>query len=315
MQLSVRGMLPAAAATLGLLLGGCGGGSNLSVPKRPFAYDAARPLLPQVAETARVGPVDVRSLSYVTFDGSRVPALFAVPHGRRVFGCLMFQPGISAPKEDAAPLWPGAAKLGLATFTIDPRYTGARATPAVPASQILQSPDLILSFLLEDVVDLRRGIDFLESQPVCRHNIGYLGVSEGGILGVLLSGADSRVRAAVFASVGATWRARIFYSPYILPGIVSHPQQLQAALSELSPLDTARWISKIAPRPVMIVDGLDDPSIPPVDALDLAAAAHEPKTLLLHRGGHNPFVGPQAADTDNRIGAFLKANLVDHPPS
>jgi cephalosporin-C deacetylase-like acetyl esterase len=314
MQLSVRGMLPAAAVGLAMLLGGCGGGSTQSVPKHPFAYDARRPLLAQVVQTARDGPVDVRSLSYVTFDGTRVPALFAIPSRHQVLGCLIFQPGVGAPKETAAPLWPGAAKLGLAVFTIDPRYTGARAG-IVTESQVLSNPDLVAGFFRDDVIDLRRGLDYLESQPMCRHNVGYLGVSEGGILGTLLSGTDSRIRAAVVASVGATFRARLFYSPYILPGIVRNAQQFHAALHELSPLDPARWIDKISPRPVMIIDGLNDPAIPIIDALDLAAAAHQPKVLLLHRGGHNPFAGPQASQVDRQIAAFLTAHLVRHPPS
>jgi fermentation-respiration switch protein FrsA (DUF1100 family) len=104
----------------------------------------------------------------------------------------------------------------------------------------------------------------------------------------------------------------LFYSPIILPGITSDPPAFQAALTELSPLDPARWIAKISPRPVMIVDGLHDPSVPPIDALDLAAAARRPKTLVLHQGGHDPFSGPQAAYVAKKVGQFLTANLVHH---
>ena len=104
----------------------------------------------------------------------------------------------------------------------------------------------------------------------------------------------------------------MFYSPFILPGITTDPPAFQAALTELSPFDPARWIAKISPRPVMIVDGLSDPSVPPIDALDLAAAARQPKTLVLHQGGHDPFSGPQAAFVARKVGEFLTANLVHH---
>jgi hypothetical protein len=277
--------------------------------KDPFAYDQSRPLNVQAQKAVPVGPVNVRSLSYETGDGSRVPALFAIPRRGKVLGCLMYQPGVGQAKEVAAPLWPGTAKLGLAMFTIDTRATGARANGSPTISQILGSPDLIVSFLREDVVDLRRGLDYLYGQRICHRNVGYLGVSEGAILGALLSGGDRRIRTAVLASVGATWRARIFYSPLILPGIVNNPDVFRAGVNELSPFDPARWVAKISPRPVMIVDGLSDPSIPPIDALDLAAAAGAPKRLLLHRGGHDPFSGPGSRSTVSKIAAFLSTHL------
>jgi fermentation-respiration switch protein FrsA (DUF1100 family) len=57
----------------------------------------------------------------------------------------------------------------------------------------------------------------------------------------------------------------------------------------LGPYDLERWIGRIAPRPVMLVEGRHDPIVSPADALQLAAAARPPKTVLYFDGGHDPF--------------------------
>lgn len=306
------GVLAALAMLLALLGGGSSAHSAQSAASNPFADSRSRPLLVHVDTTVARGPVDVRTLSYAAADGTRVPALLAVPRASRVTGCLMYEPGIGQPKEAAAPLWPWAARLGLAMFTIDPRLTGARADGPITLAQALSSPDLTVSFLRDDVVDLRRGLDYLERQPLCRRNVGYFGWSAGAMLGVLLAGEDVRIHATVLASLGDTWRASIIHTHLILPGIVTDPGAFEAAVNELSPFDPSRWIAKISPRPVMLVDGRGDPSVPPGDARNLAAAARDPKRILYYSGGHNPFAGPRAASVGKLIAAFLSDNLSHH---
>jgi hypothetical protein len=49
----------------------------------------------------------------------------------------------------------------------------------------LKTPETLLAMLLDTVVDLRMGLDYLENRPECRHNIAYLGTSFGGVVGAL----------------------------------------------------------------------------------------------------------------------------------
>lgn len=295
--------------------GGSGGHTVQAVPKDPFAYDASKPLQVRVTKRAVHGPVSVRDLTYAAVDGTRVPALFATPNQRRSAGCLIYQPGRGTPKEAAASIWPAAARLGLGVFTIDPRYTGARASVSMPLNQVLSTPQGLVPFLRNDVTDLRRGLDYLERQPACHHNVGYMGISEGAVLGVLLAGADTRVRATVLCSIAATWRAALYYLPVTLQGVAGNAAKARAALAELAPLDEARWIRKISPRPVMIVAGLSDPYIPVSSALQLAAAARPPKLFVLHAGGHDPFAGPSGPKVAERIVEFLREYLVHRSPA
>src|SRR5207253_1231884 len=118
---------------------------------------------------------------------------------------------------------------------------------------------------------------YLESQASCHHDVGYMGLSEGSGLGVLLSGADKRIRATVLCSIGGSWRAALLYVPVSLQRVAKTPAMIRSAAAQLAPLSPTRWIVRIAPRPVMLVAGLRDPLIPPVSALQLFAAARQPK--------------------------------------
>ena len=50
--------------------------------------------------------------------------------------------------------------------------------------------------------------------------------------------------------------------------------------------DTADWIAKIAPRPVVIIGAHDDELLPPHKVRNLYSAAGQPKELLWTEGGH-----------------------------
>jgi pimeloyl-ACP methyl ester carboxylesterase len=203
--------------------------------------------------------------------------------------------------------------LGLATFTIDPRYTGARARKPEQLARVLRDPDRIAAMFRGNVVDLRRGLDYLERRPQCRRNIGYLGTSMGALLGALLAGDDERVHATVLTSSPATAREALLYNDdLLLPGISERPRKLEMAVRKLRAFDAARWVAKISPRPVMLVNGRRDPRVPVVDALNLAAAARDPKTIVFHNGGHDPFAPPSGDRVASRVASFLLNELADY---
>ena len=299
-------------ALLAGLLAGCGGSSPPEKVTDPFAYDRSAPLDTSVESLGPQGAVDVDKLTYTSFDGQRVPALLATPHGQPSSGCLIYQGGVGQPKETAKAIWPGAAALGLSTFTIDLRATGERgSTDEIKA--ILGDAGQIKRTLHGDVIDLRRALDLLARRKECHGRIGYLGTSNGGTLGALLAGDDRRVKALAITSLGATWKAALVSSDVILPGVGSDPARLARAVRTLSPYDPARWVRKVAPRPVMIVNGSADPYVAPVDARNLAAAAQRPKQIVTFPGGHNPFAGTEGPAVARKIGQFFVRELVELP--
>jgi fermentation-respiration switch protein FrsA (DUF1100 family) len=69
-----------------------------------------------------------------------------------------------------------------------------------------------------------------------------------------------------------------------VPGAATDPALLAHAVSILDPYDPARWVGKIAPRRVMLINGRSDPTVLPIDALELAAVARDPKTVVYFNG-------------------------------
>ena len=82
----------------------------------------------------------------------------------------------------------------------------------------LQNPEdleKIKRLFRELVVDARRGIDFLESQPeIDGKNIGLLGLSLGGCLAVVVMGIEQRIKAAAFLLTGGDLVTLVKQSQY-----------------------------------------------------------------------------------------------------
>ena len=312
--MSRRAVAAAALAGAGLAAGGCGGGGHLRrEPIRVVTAPKVRraPGLDVRTSPARVdGLVSVQRLVYTNRDGTTVPALFAVPRGWAARGCLIYENGLGSRKEDVAPLWPGAARVGLATFSIDLREHGERGTPA-SLTRAVDDPVRLAALVRGTVTDLRRAVDLLERQPACRHRIGYAGVSLGGIIGAQLVAGDRRVDSAALMSTPPTWRQVIDDTNLVLPSVDHHPARRARALRIMSPLDPDRAVGRIAPRPLLLMSGRSDPLVPPPAAAQLAAAARPPKQIVRYAGGHAPLAGAAALPNATRLGTFFARSVVD----
>jgi pimeloyl-ACP methyl ester carboxylesterase len=312
-------------ATFGLLLGcvlaatSCGGSPSEPNQDDVLTYRAGVDLNVQRFEIQTEGSLRVEHIQYTSVDGQRVPALFAVPTEHAPLGCLIFVPGFAQPKEALPKVREGFGKLRLATFTIDARNVGARGG-VERATAAVKDAEGVRAMLLDTVTDLRVGLDWLERRPECRSNIAVLGTSFGGMVATLLAAQDDRIKAAVVTSVGATYKQAILMRPLaakVVPnlpdyvaGAAEDPGLLDHAVKVLSPYDLERWIGKIAPRPVMLINGRFDPIVAPADALQLAAAARSPKTILYFNGGHDPFApGPDAGKVSRQATEFLMHSL------
>ena len=292
-------------AAAALVLAACGGQSS----GNRGVTSAARP----AADRGADGLVAIQTITYrSSFDASNVTALVATPRGGSSRGCVIWQYGLGSTKQDSSRVWQSLALLGLTTVSIDLRDHGARATSPTQLQQVIRDPSSIARMIRGTVADLHSAIDYLEKQPYCWRNVAYAGVSLGGIIGTLLAATDHRVKAAVIMSTPATFRD-VLTTPGdpLAPGLADQPAKLAAALRILAPLDPARYIGQISPRPVMILGGLQDRTVTAPDWGALEAAAREPKTILNYRGGHDPTSGPAAAANGQAIASFLLRYVVE----
>lgn len=299
----------------------CGSGAK-KIPPPPVKVLTYRPGVlfhVHVARGPREASLRVQLITYSSVDGQRVPALFAIPTANTPLGCVLYQAGLGTNKEAFPQLWRGLGKLRLATFTTDPRNGGARGSVAEMEAAI-KTPQSLLAMVLDTVVDLRVGLDYLETRPECHHNIAYLGTSFGGVVGAIFAGEDTRIKAVVLTSIGPTFKEAILVGgvvgptikglPVQVPGAATNPALMAQAVKILGPYDPDKWVAKISPRPLMLVNGRFDPLVLPIDALDIAAAAGNPKTVLYFNGGHNPFApGPDLSKVDVQVAQFLVNNL------
>jgi uncharacterized protein len=261
---------------------------DAAVPPDPtvFAYDASRPLDPEVTRRREAGDTTVEHVTFGGGDGERVPALFTIP--RRADGptaCILLGHGFRGDKSQL-PVGDLLARAGFASFGIDARFHGERRDPEVLAAMATE-PSLLARMLRETVIDMRRAIDYLETRPECDSSrIGFLGASMGGFVGSLVAGADARVQAPVLLVSGADWPTMLESTEARDFRRVATAGDIAAARAVLDPVDPKHWVGRIAPRPVLMIAGDADAQVPPASARALHAAAREPKQVLWYSGGH-----------------------------
>lgn len=257
-----------------------------SASSHPFAYDRSLPLRPAVTGSRQSRQARIETLTFAASDGERVPALFSLPlEGSPPFACILVGHGLRTDKE-AFPLWDRLGAAGFGTFAIDARLHGERRDPG--ALQALSTDPVILERMLrETVIDMRRAVDYLETRPECDPDrIGYLGASLGGFLGSMLAGADERIQAPVLLVSGADWPTMLASTEARLFLAGATPAEVEAAGMLMDRIDPVHWVGRISPRPVLMIAGDADRSVPPGSARALHAAASEPKTVVWYHGGH-----------------------------
>jgi pimeloyl-ACP methyl ester carboxylesterase len=239
------------------------------------------------------GLVDVRTVTYrSSLDDTDVTGLAAIPRGVTPRGCVIWQYGFRSTKEQSHYAWQPLAALGLTTFSIDFRFHGARGSGEAGYREVLERPAKFRAMMRGTVGDLRSAVDYLEKQRYCAKNIAYVGVSLGGAMGTILAAGDERVKSVVLAVTPGTWRHT-------------------TAPAGVSAFDPDRYVGKIAPRPVLIMSGLKDTTVPIGNAHRLQAAARRPKSVVDFDGGHDPAVGPDGVQNANTIFSWLLRTVVE----
>ena len=145
--------------------------------------------------------------------------------------------------------------------------------------------------------DVIGAVDYIASRPDCAGlQIGALGFSMGGSSSILAAADDQRIRAVVthaaYATLDSAIAARCRYhfgplAPVVEWGFkIVGRKHFHAQPGEIVPL---RVVDRLAPRPLLVLHGEDDPIVPPQNGYELYAAAGEPRFLHLIKGGdHEP---------------------------
>lgn len=145
------------------------------------------------------------------------------------------------------------------------------------------------------VVDILRGIDWLESQPaVNRSQIGLFGISQGAIVGSVVAGLDPRIRSGVFI-LGGGGLAGIFSSTeeknlvqirkrILDSGEFSKESFYQEATALFSPVDPLTYAGCVRPSTTLLVDARFDRVILPTYAEQLWEKMGRPPRIQIPAG-------------------------------
>ncbi len=247
-----------------------------------FAYDKSLPLnIKQKLKDENA----TRARYVLSFDSvhdQRVPGILSLPKGRKApYPAVVLVHGSGGHKETSYIVFISEAlvKAGFATLSIDTQYHGDRAHTGV--SSEIHMPD---SFRMRDgwvqsVVDLRRCVDYLQSRPdIKSDNIGYMGFSQGAMLGAVLGGVEARIACFCLAVPGGGL-LDIVKNIDKYPVIKAHwplkqtPETMKIIEEVVDITDPIYYVGRILPRPLLIIVANHDEIIPPEASKALLAAA------------------------------------------
>jgi acetyl esterase/lipase len=242
-----------------------------------FTYDRRVPFDLKVVETKTDGGITVERLIFQSSPGIRVPAFLL--HGanttRRPGVVLLHSAGAKGkdlPNNMALGVL--MARAGWSVIAIDLPYFGERATDLLTAysddekhRRLYNQPSVYLGWMTQTVRDVGRAFDLLiERTHADAGRVALVGASRGAIAATVAAGVDRR------------------FSPVVLLfGGHSTPSELD----HLAPACPANYIARIAPRPLLMLNSVNDqtmlrgPSVQPLFAL-----AGQPKDFIWTHGGH-----------------------------
>ncbi|MFN3690464.1 MAG: alpha/beta hydrolase family protein [Fimbriimonadales bacterium] len=261
-------------------------------PDLIFGYDRNLPLSPQETLVEETAQYQVYKITYRSTHDQRVPAFFILPKNRgdAQLPCVILMHGLGGDKRMFQMLWAPLTQAGYALFAIDAQYHGERK-PNDDLPFFGMYPYRARDALIQTVIDLRRGVDYLQTRKeIDPGKIGYIGASMGGIIGAIFAGVDERVQAPVLLVAGGDWKILMEKSVLSVwrDAAKNDPQQMEYALRVMDVVDPVHWVGRIAPRPVLFINGDADDVVPVESNKALHNAAREPKKVVWYKGGHVP---------------------------
>ncbi len=172
----------------------------------------------------------------------------------------------------------------------------------------------LISFGLREMADLEAWHQYLRGRPdVDPARIALFGASMGGAIGLGYAAGHPDIRALIadgaFSSVSDTAATSIkFFTglppfPFAPAIIFWMEREIDGSASDL---DATKWIPKIAPRPILLMQGGADTVVSPESGRKLFEAAGEPKELWFEPAvGHTQFLKMMPAQFEEHVIRFL----------
>lgn len=166
-----------------------------------YEYERKVPVEFDEVSIREVDGVLIREITYESPGGGRVPAFLVEPSpaGAPEGGPgILFGHGDYGNRAESLPEAIAYARAGAVCLLID--FPWARPAPWYKSIGNVPDPAADREVFIQSVLDLRRGLDFLQYHPGCNGDLAYVGHRIGGQFGAILSAVDSnRLKAVVIA--------------------------------------------------------------------------------------------------------------------
>ena len=152
---------------------------------------------------------------------------------------------------------------------------------------------------LEEVVNIRRALDLLVSQPnVDTKRLAYVGHDFGGMYGVLAGSLDQRPTHYVVMASTPRFPDWYLYLPKL------EGEARETFIQQMTEIDPITHVPNLSPASVLFQFATDDFHVPKERAEEFFAAAKEPREIKWYEAQH----GLNEAATEDRK-AWLKQSL------
>lgn len=162
-----------------------------------------------------------------------------------------------------------------------------------------------------EVVDFRAAMSYLrQHRPQCLARLGVFGLSMGAAVAAMAAHECREVKAVVLESPFTDYRQvvrrwswknlRVPYFPLMMA--VLWMLRRRVGRDDVDTYSPVRFVSRLAPRPVLVIGGAEDRLMPPDDVGELFAAAKDPKELWMVPGAsHGKCREAAGSEYDRRV--------------
>lgn len=255
------------------------------------------------------------TISQISFESpvsGIVPGYFVEPAGLGPFPTILFlHPAIHTKDyflDDARSL----AKKGVASLLIDAPM--ARPDPWKQVGSMAE-PELERDLYIQTVIDLRRAIDFLESERcVDTKRLGFVGQNYGASLGAILAAVDKRI--AAYVLIAGIPNLSQFWQRSTRPIAMEAretltPQQIDAYVDATREFAAVNFIGKAAPAALFFQFAKQDNWITKAMAFQFYDAASSPKKIRFYENDSRF----EAPEPHNEYMEWIRNRLTPPPPT
>jgi len=276
----------------------CNGKKELPVAKY-YEYDQHLPLQDSVRLIKDTTDYSLFYLSYQSVHDSKVTGLLTVPKkGKAPFPTIILMHGFGDRKTV------DYIEVGN-KYLLDAGYAVLRLDISNHGDRFKYDYDFNLTdgykywtrdIISQTVFDLRRAVDFINLRnELNNEQIGYFGISLGGVIGTIFCSVEKRIKVPVIILAGGNLN--------LMFGKKALSKDTKDYLSIIDPIN---YVKMISPRPLLMVNAENDDVVPPITSKLLYKAAKKPKKIIWYPAKHHDIpIGKVYADGIHWFNEYL----------